>query len=437
MNRLVKLILRMALVLAARSVAAQELTLVTNFALSYGSTFSIPVYDGSNVVISGETSDGNISLAKFDLELNQLSSPVVVAGTNDTAANDRIADHKHIFQNGYHYLTFSISGANYLYLLKLDRDLSRLAITTVASNDPPTNDMLMAGDGTNVCVGKFLPGFGHRIYKYDADLNLLLTNAIGGPPNNIHANGAALTYYNGSYYLVAPDTLAPGQNYRYSRLIFDSDWQLTSNKTTILSNSIPALSIVSGLSREPVSGSFIIHYGYMTNDQGGPIYMAVYDSNWTLLTNKSVIAGQWNRPHSVIVSNKLFLGYDGPNQAALFSISNAPAPIPVIQANHTDSSLSIPAGDTLTITAGLAAGAYAGANADWWLAAASQDGAWYYFDYLNAPAQWRAGLAVTWQGPIFDLSSADVLTISTLAPGVYWFYFGVDTVMDGLVTLDN
>ncbi|MBI2440468.1 MAG: right-handed parallel beta-helix repeat-containing protein [Lentisphaerae bacterium] len=111
------------------------------------------------------------------------------------------------------------------------------------------------------------------------------------------------------------------------------------------------------------------------------------------------------------------------------------APVASIQANHTDSTISIPADDTLTITAGLAAGAYAGASADWWLAAATQDGAWYYFDYLNAPAQWRAGLAVTWQGPIFDLSSADVLTVSALAPGVYWFYFGVDTVMDGQVTL--
>ena len=46
----------------------------------------------------------------------------------------------------------------------------------------------------------------------------------------------------------------------------------------------------------------------------------------------------------------------------------------------------------------------------------------------------RGLLAVTWQGPFCSLSATDLLTISNLA-GTYTFYFGVDTVMDGQVTI--
>ncbi|MDP2990313.1 MAG: hypothetical protein Q8O57_07090 [Kiritimatiellota bacterium] len=71
----------------------------------------------------------------------------------------------------------------------------------------------------------------------------------------------------------------------------------------------------------------------------------------------------------------------------------------------------------------------------WAAAASTRDGAWYYFDYRNAPAQWRSGLAVTLQGPLGSLAATDLLTISDLASGTYTFYFGVDTVMDGQVTM--
>lgn len=112
-------------------------------------------------------------------------------------------------------------------------------------------------------------------------------------------------------------------------------------------------------------------------------------------------------------------------------------PIPLIQANRTDAFIAIHSSDTLTITASLIANAYAGRNVDCWAAALTQDGTWYYFDCRNAPAQWRPGLAVTWQGPLGNLPATDLLTISHLAPGTYTFYFGVDTVMDGQVTMAN
>ena len=74
--------------------------------IDFGNVWCVPVYDGTNIVVSSE-SGGVIKVGKLDLSLNQVTSPATtVADTSDTANNDSIADHKHIFQNGYHYLVF-------------------------------------------------------------------------------------------------------------------------------------------------------------------------------------------------------------------------------------------------------------------------------------------------------------------------------------------
>ncbi|MBI5678449.1 MAG: hypothetical protein HZC52_08190, partial [Planctomycetes bacterium] len=278
----------------------------------------------------------------FDLSLNEVTShETTVADTADTANNDSIADHKHIFQNGYHYITFSTAGGGqggYLYLLKLDTDLNRIGIATVVSNDPPTNDMFLVGDGTYIYAGKFLPGTGHTVYKYDSNLSSLDSYTIGGGTNT-HANGAAAVYTNNQFHLVAPFTLAPGQNDEFYRIIFDNDWNVVKNKTTILSDE-GMLSIVSALSVEPNSQEFIIHYGRGSSDAGGPLYRAVYDSDWELLSNTQAIDGTWTRPHSVIVNDTLYVGYDCSSSVQLssFTITDIPTPTPTITTSVTPTS---------------------------------------------------------------------------------------------------
>ena len=201
-----------------------------------------------------------------------------------------------------------------MYLLKLDADLNRDGITTVVSDGSATNDMFLVGDGTYIYVGKFLPGTGHKVYKYDSDLKNLDTFTIGGGTNT-HANGAAAVYTNNQFHLVAPFTLAPGQNDEFYRFIFDNDWNIV-NKATILSDK-GMLSIVSALSVEPNSQEFIIHYGRGSGDTGGPLYRAVYDADWNLLSNTQAIDGTWTRPHSVIVNDTLYVGYDGGSSVQL------------------------------------------------------------------------------------------------------------------------
>lgn len=328
------------IIISAKAIA-QTFTLKKTVTIDFGAVWCVPVYDGTNVVVSSESS-GAIKAGKFDLSLNEVPShATTVADSSDTANNDTIADHKHIFQNGYHYITFSTAGGGqggYLYLLKLDTDLNREGLVPVVSNDPPTNDMFLVGDGTYIYVGKFQPGTGHKVYKYDSNLNYQKSFEIGGGKNT-HANGAAAVYTNNQFHLVAPFTLAPGQNDEFYRIIFDNDWNVVKNKTTILSDD-GMLSIVSALSVEPNSQEFIIHYGRGSGDTGGPIYRATYDSSWNPLSNTEVIYGTWTRPHSVIVADTLYVGYDGGSSVQLssFIITNIPTPTPAITTSVTPTS---------------------------------------------------------------------------------------------------
>ena len=433
------LIIVMVLGSTARVITAQTLNFEKTVDITNGTIWCIPVFDGSNIIVSVESSEG-ICLAKYDLAMNPTGTSVLVASTNDTADYDTIADHKHIFQNDHHYITFSIAGGGsggYLYLLKLNKDLGRIALTTVVSNDPPTNDMLMVGDGTNVYVGKYMPGTGHRIYAYDADLNLLGSMSIGGGRNR-HANGATAIYADNLFYVVAPDTLAPGQNDVFSRITFDHDWNCVSNKTTILSDP-GVLSIVSGLSRDPVSQSYIVNYARSATDQGGPIYAAIYDSSWNLISNQSIVTGTLNRPHSVIVSNTFYLGYDGSDFAvSVFSISNTVVG-PLIKANGSTNDISINSGADLSITVQLNPGDYADINVDWWVVALANS-SWYYLDSLMQWTQFDGNLSScypAYQGALFNLPATEVLNLTGLSTGSYTFWFAVDYPMDGILDING
>ncbi|MCG2660008.1 MAG: hypothetical protein L6437_07170, partial [Kiritimatiellae bacterium] len=234
-------------------------------------------------------------------------------------------------------------------------------------------------------------------------------------------------------YVVAPDTLAPGQNNTFSRITFDHDWNCVSNKTTILSDP-GVLSIVSGLARDPVSRSFIVNYARSASDQGGPIYAAIYDSSWNLITNQAIVTGTLNRPHSVIVSNTFYLGYDGSDFAvSVFSISNTVVG-PLIKANGSTNDISIDSGANLSITAQLNPGEYAGTEVDWWVVARAGS-SWFYMDSAVGWTQEGAWRPV-YQGALFNLPAYEVLNITGLGTGSYTFYFAVDYPMDGILTED-
>lgn len=290
--------------------------------LSFGATWCGFGFDGTQVVISTEQG-GTIEAAPFSLDGLQVQHQAIVASPSDTLAAERITDHKHAFMGEHHYIVFSNEGqgsGGELILLKLTRQLERIDIVHVETNDPPTNDMLLVTDGETLSVGKFLPAVGHRIYEFDADLNLLDSVPIGDG-DAMHANGAAAVFANGQYHLLAPMTLAPTVNRQFQHLVFDEYWGLVSGPDFVLERDF--LGMVTALEFEEETGHFIAHFNEDTAGVGGNIHRLVYDNDWNLVDDSVVAEGEFARPHTVMVPGEIWLGYDADGEVWLnrFSMS--------------------------------------------------------------------------------------------------------------------
>jgi len=109
-----------------------------------------------------------------------------------------------------------------------------------------------------------------------------------------------------------------------------------------------------------------------------------------------------------------------------------------ITANNSSGTVNLNVGGNLSVDCSLDSGSFAGQNADWWVAAETPSG-WFYFD-VGSKLWVLAGsshtdLFSTFQGPLFDLSPFEVLNTSGLSAGTYTFYFAVDTNMNGVLDL--
>jgi pimeloyl-ACP methyl ester carboxylesterase len=101
--------------------------------------------------------------------------------------------------------------------------------------------------------------------------------------------------------------------------------------------------------------------------------------------------------------------------------------VPNIQANGSDETVSILEGEKLDVTIDLNPGSYSGENTDWWLVMDAPAGLQYY----DLNGGWLAGLSVTYQGPLINLTTPVELLLTGLPTGTYTFYFGVDMNMNG------
>jgi hypothetical protein len=107
---------------------------------------------------------------------------------------------------------------------------------------------------------------------------------------------------------------------------------------------------------------------------------------------------------------------------------------PDIKANGSNGPVNITPHDNLVVTVELNPGSHSDEDADWWVAANTPFGR-YYYDVGGG--SWIPGFSVTYQGALFDLSSFEVLNMSGLPVGTYTFYFGVDMIMNGSLDYDQ
>lgn len=109
-------------------------------------------------------------------------------------------------------------------------------------------------------------------------------------------------------------------------------------------------------------------------------------------------------------------------------------PEPDIKANGSDDPLQIPIGTPLQVEVSLVSNDETGEVADWWLMAEAPDGLYWY----SLSGNWvKSETPIpTYDGALFDVTSLTVLDSNNLQVGDYRFYFGVDTIANGVLDLD-
>ncbi len=163
-------------------------------------------------------------------------------------------------------------------------------------------------------------------------------------------------------------------------------------------------------------------------------------------------SGQTLRPAETCIFEIIFLPLIEGSKAATLSISsNDPVnptsnitlsgaatarkiPVPVIKANSSAQDISITAGSNLSVSIELDPKDYSGENADWWVLMEYRSRL-YSYDKLSG--KWRRGLSYYKQSVLNNLAPLEVINDSSLAKGQYTFYFGVDTVMNGIQDADQ
>ena len=172
------------------------------------------------------------------------------------------------------------------------------------------------------------------------------------------------------------------------------------------------------------NGTFIA-VGY-----GGTILTSADGITWTSRTS-----GTTNPLSGVTYGNGTFMAVG--NGGTI--LQSDPVDIaPHITANNSSGQITLNESDALSVFVSLAAGGGSGIDADWWLAAYTPFG-WYYYVY---PDQWYYASVLddirpAYQGPLFDLSPLEVLNNMQLPVGAYTFYFGVDLDRNGIIDFDQ
>ncbi|MDQ1336632.1 MAG: hypothetical protein QG552_3582 [Thermodesulfobacteriota bacterium] len=114
------------------------------------------------------------------------------------------------------------------------------------------------------------------------------------------------------------------------------------------------------------------------------------------------------------------------------AIADTNPPIPDIKINGQDGPLTVSTGDSISVTVGLAAGSRLGQNADWWVVAYESATNWWSYVYAQQSwIGWSGALQPCLQTGLFNVSPAFQVFSGRLWPGVYDFYFAVDSNSDG------
>jgi hypothetical protein len=99
--------------------------------------------------------------------------------------------------------------------------------------------------------------------------------------------------------------------------------------------------------------------------------------------------------------------------------------VPDVNANGLDGPVGVIVSDTVSITVSLGPADILNRTAEWWLAAETEQGLFYYV----YPSGWQTGFQAAFIGPVGPVTSFEVFR-GTLFPGRYVIYFALDPIVD-------
>lgn len=286
--------------------------------------FAVP--DGSDSVALSAEQHQQLIVGR--LGVRQPNNPVEwrVALTGEELGAPGIADHWHVFAHGAHWIVVSTPGGS--FLLKLGRDFRRLGLFRVAPADrggpggAPTNDMFLVAESDGVAVGHFLPGFGHRIYRFDQNGTPRDPVDFGGDRYR-HANGASAERTAGGFLVFTPLTLNPLMYSSIRVIEADADWQPT-NVIEVIAERHMNIVMPSGVKLP--SGHRVVHARVRAVEEGrdepgpgqrrrpvddGMIVRYVLDPNLRVVSREVMVPPGANRPHTALLGDLLLTTWDG------------------------------------------------------------------------------------------------------------------------------
>ena len=104
--------------------------------------------------------------------------------------------------------------------------------------------------------------------------------------------------------------------------------------------------------------------------------------------------------------------------------------MPVIKANKSRGSISVNRGKKVKVKYELDPGSYENTNADWWIVQ-EYNGNLKYFS--EASRKKSKVPSLYYQGPLSKQGPVKIFKSKKLKKGQYTFYFGIDTVMNGVM----
>ena len=150
-----------------------------------------------------------------------------------------------------------------------------------------------------------------------------------------------------------------------------------------------------------------------TNEDGAPSWS--FDGKWIAFETHS--------------------GQDENTPASIWKIAVS-TPEPAIAANNTTISLTVDAGQPVTLTLNLEAGFISQQPADWWVIHVAPNSDIESFDL--GTMGFKPGISSILQGnPVSSFSSFSLTVLSGLSSGDHSFYFGIDLIPNGQLDLAN